>query len=94
MFAYSALINQKVSDDTNKYGFDKCVVSPLNQSKIEELLNEYTDHYSYKITKLMLEDLGPVPFLEDMVEINKIKARNIFEMYNSFQKSFKNQILN
>jgi hypothetical protein len=47
IFAYSALVNQKVIDNTNKHGFDKCVVSPLNKLRIEGLLNEYIDHYSY-----------------------------------------------
>jgi hypothetical protein len=28
-------MNQKVIDDTNKHGFDKCVTSPLNLIKIE-----------------------------------------------------------
>ena len=92
IFAYSALVNKKAIDNTNEYGFDKCVVSPLNKLRIEGLLNEYIDHYSYQLTKLMLENMGPVPDLEDMIDINKIKAISSFEMYNSFEQSFKQKI--
>lgn len=38
MFAYTALVNQKVKEDTNNCGFDKCVSAPLTKIKIEELL--------------------------------------------------------
>ena len=36
IFAYSALINNKVIEETRLSGFDKCVDSPLNKIKIEE----------------------------------------------------------
>ena len=47
IFAYSAFVNQAVIEDTLKYGFDKCIEAPLNFTKIEQLFNDYLEHYSY-----------------------------------------------
>lgn len=73
MFAYSAFINQKIKDETSYHGFDKCIDAPLNQTKLEQIQYEYVDEYSYRLTKLMLEKLGPVPYLEEMLDFQKVK---------------------
>ena len=71
MFAYSAFINQNIKDETSQHGFDKCIDAPLNQTKIEQILSEYVDDYSYHLTKIMLEKLGPVPNLREMLDFQK-----------------------
>ncbi len=78
-------------EDTAKYGFDKCIQAPLNQTKIEELLGEFAEHYSFWLTKLMLERLGPVPHFEHMIDFQYMKNKNkesSFSMYNSILKSY------
>ena len=67
MFAYSAFTNQKIKDETFKYGFDKCIDAPLNQIKLDQILNEYVDDYSFHFTRLMLEKHGPVPKFREML---------------------------
>ena len=39
MFAYSALTNSKVHEDTRLCGFDKCLDSPLSKLKIETIID-------------------------------------------------------
>jgi hypothetical protein len=47
IFAYSALINTKVIEETKLNGFDKCVDSPLNKLKIEGLIDESIEMWAY-----------------------------------------------
>jgi hypothetical protein len=47
IFAYSALINNKVIEETRLSGFDKCVDSPLNKIKIEGLIDESIEMWAY-----------------------------------------------
>ena len=91
IFAYSAFVNQQIIEDTAKYGFDKCITAPLNQAKIEELIGEFAEHYSFLLTKLMLERIGPVPHFEHMIDFQYLKNKNrvaSISMYNSIMKSY------
>jgi hypothetical protein len=84
-------VNQKIIEDTAKYGFDKCITAPLTQAKIEELIGEFAEHYSFLLTKLMLERIGPVPHFEHMIDFQYIKNKNrveSFSMYNSIINSY------
>ncbi len=47
IFAYSALTNSKVLEETRLNGFDKCVDSPLNKLKIEGLIDESIEMWAY-----------------------------------------------
>ena len=41
------------------------------------------------MTKLMLENLGPVLYLEEMIDLNNFKSKNSIEMYLSLANSLK-----
>ena len=47
IFAYSALTNNKVLEETRLSGFDKCVDSPLNKLKIESIIDESIEMWVY-----------------------------------------------
>ena len=68
IFAYSAFVNQQVIEETEKYGFDKCITAPLTHAKIEDQIVDFVEHYSFYLTKLMLEKIGPVPHFEHMID--------------------------
>ena len=40
------------------------------------ILDEYVENHSFYMTKLLLEKLGPVPQLEEMVDFDKTKNGN------------------
>ena len=72
IFAYSALINSKVIEETRLNGFDKCVDSPLNKLKIEGLIDESIEMWAYQLTKIMLENIGPVPKINEIIDVNQV----------------------
>lgn len=49
-----------------------CIEAPLNQIKIDLLLEEFIEQHSFYLTKLMLEKLGPVPKFKEMINFDKI----------------------
>ena len=91
IFAYSAFINQKIIDETTKNGFDKCIEAPLNQIKIEQIFDEYDENYSFYMTKLLLEKLGPVPKFEEMIDFDKTKNGNKLKSESLYGSLFRKQ---
>ena len=50
------------------------------------MLDEYVENYSFLLTKLLMEKLGPVPNLVEMIEFTKVKNNNkkpTREIYNT-----------
>ncbi len=76
IFTYSAFVNHHDIEVTAKYGFDKCITAPLTQAKIDEIIAEFADHYSYLLAKLMLEKLEPVPYFDQMIDFQNMKNKN------------------
>jgi hypothetical protein len=72
IFAYSALTNNKVLEETRLSGFDKCVDSPLNKLKIESIIDESIEMWVYQLTKIMLQNIGPVPKINELIDINQV----------------------
>ena len=63
-----------------------CIEAPLNQLKIEYLFEEYVEQYSFYLTNQLLEKIGPVSNLKEMINTEKLKNGNNLRsgsMYNS-----------
>ena len=54
MFAYSAMINNKVVEKEEVSGFEECIDAPLNKSKIENIIGDFLNMYAFHLTKKML----------------------------------------
>ncbi len=40
MFAYSAMVNSKVTEKAQQSGFEECIDAPLNKNKIENVIRQ------------------------------------------------------
>ena len=59
-------------NETNKFGFDKCIDAPLNKIKVESLIDEYIESYAFELTKLMMSNIGPIPKFDEMINKDKL----------------------
>lgn len=73
MFAYSAMVNNKVIEKAQQSGFEECIDAPLNKIKIENVISDYINMYAYHLTRKMLSQLGPVPNLAEMIDDIRVK---------------------
>jgi hypothetical protein len=54
MFAYSAMVNNKVIEKAQQSGFEECIDAPLNKNKIENVISDYINMYAFHLTRKML----------------------------------------
>ena len=54
MFAYSAMVNNKIIEKAENCGFEECIDAPLNKIKIENTISDYLNMYAFHLTKNML----------------------------------------
>ena len=54
MFAYSAMVNNKINEKAENCGFEECIDAPLNKIKIENTISDYLNMYAFHLTKNML----------------------------------------
>ena len=54
MFAYSAMINNKVIEKAELSGFEECIDAPLTKDKIENAISDYLNMYAFHLTKKIL----------------------------------------
>ena len=87
MFAYSAMVNNKIIEKAENCGFEECIDAPLNKIKIENTISDYLNMYAFHLTKNMLSWIGPVPNLSDMIDDMKVKA-NIIKSSSEINRSF------
>ena len=90
IFAYSALTNSKVLEETRLNGFDKCIDAPLNKLKIESIIDESIEMWAYQLTKIMLENIGPVPKISELIDINLVMNSQKNSSGDLYKSVFKN----
>ena len=73
MFAYSAMVNNKVIEKAQQSGFEECIDAPLSKAKIENVINDYINMYAFHLTRKMLSQIGPVPYLAEMIDDIRVK---------------------
>lgn len=75
IFAYTALVNDDIVNQTKEAGFDECFLSPLTNQKVELIVKEFIDKTCQKIIQdKFFEAFSENPFFR----INS----NIFEVSN------------
>ena len=88
IFAYSAFTNNKIKEETSKSGFDKLIDAPLNKLKVDEIIEKYIDPYSLELTKIMLQNIGPIPKFDEMLDNDKIMNSKKVSSGNMYKSIF------